>query len=52
MLNSRGLDFDWCVNLYEDRDDFARVTQPYYDTAYPEWWAVQEGLEEYAGHYY
>jgi len=51
MLNSRGLDFDWCVNLYEDRENFEEVTQPYYDAVYPEWWLAQEGLEEYAGHY-
>ena len=46
-LDSRGMDFDWCVNLYEDYEDFAEVTQPFYDAAYPEWWSVQEGLEKY-----
>lgn len=46
-LRSREMDFDWCVNLYEDRNNFAEVTQPYYDAAYPEWWSVQEGLEGY-----
>ncbi len=46
-LDSRGMDFDWCVNLYEDYEDFAEVTQPFYDAAYPEWWSIQEGLEKY-----
>lgn len=46
-LDSRGIDFDWCVNLYEDRDDFAEVTQPYYDAAHPGWWSVEDGLERY-----
>jgi dethiobiotin synthetase len=50
-LTSKGIDFDWCVNLYEDRKNFEKVTQPYYDAVYPEWWSAQEGLEEYAGHY-
>lgn len=50
-LKSRGIDFDWCVNLYEDREDFSEVTQPFYDAAYPEWWSVQEGLEKYVDHY-
>jgi len=48
-LTSRGIDFDWCVNLYEDRENFEKVTQPYYDAVYPEWWSAQEGLEEYIG---
>ena len=51
VLNSRGIDFDWCINLYEDREDFAEVTQPFYGAAYPEWWSIQEGLEKYIDHY-
>lgn len=39
--------FEWCVNLYEDTDAFARVTQPYYDAVFPGWWSLQEGLEAY-----
>ena len=50
-LTSREIDFDWCVNLYEDRENFAKVTQPYYDAAYPEWWSIQEGLKNYTESY-
>ena len=50
-LTSREIDFDWCVNLYEDRENFAKVTQPYYDAAYPEWWSIQEGLKNYIESY-
>jgi dethiobiotin synthetase len=50
-LEARSIDFDWCVNLYEDREDFAEVTQPYYDTAFPQWWSVQEGLTAYVENY-
>jgi len=50
-LKSRKIDFDWCVNLYEDREDFSEVTQPFYDAAYPEWWSIQGGLEGYVDRY-
>ena len=46
-LRSFDIPFEWCVNLYEDREDFAKVTQPYYDAVFPEWWSVEEGLEKY-----
>jgi dethiobiotin synthetase len=46
-LKSRDIDFDWCVNLYEDKESFAAVTQPYYDAVFPEWWSVDEGLERF-----
>jgi dethiobiotin synthetase len=46
-LKSKDMDFDWCVNLHEDRESFAKVTQPYYDAVFPEWWSVDEGLEIY-----
>ena len=49
-LNSRDINFDWCVNLYENREDFPEVTQPFYDAVYPKWWSVQEGLEKYIDH--
>ncbi len=50
-LKSREIDFDWCINLYEDREDFSEVTQPFYDAVHPEWWSVQEGMEKYVDHY-
>ncbi len=46
-LRSFDIPFDWCVNLYEDREDFAKVTQPYYDAVFEGWWSVEEGLEQY-----
>ena len=33
------------MNVYEDREDFEKVTQPYYDAVFPAWWSVEEGLE-------
>ena len=46
-LKDRKIDFDWTVNLFEDRDSFPKVTKPYYDKAFPNWWSVQNGLEEF-----
>lgn len=46
-LKSRDIDFEWCVNLHEDRESFAEVTQPYYDAVFPGWWSVDEGLEKF-----
>jgi len=41
-LKARNIDFEWCVNLYEDKENFTKVTQPYYDAVFPEWWQVQD----------
>ena len=46
-LKTFDIDFDWCVNLYEDKESFEEVTQPYYDAVFPEWWSVEEGLDKY-----
>jgi len=47
-LKTFDIDFDWCVNLYEDREDFAKVTQPYYDEVFPTWWSVEEEINRYS----
>ena len=46
-LKSRDIEFDWCVNLHEDKESFSRVTQPFYDTTFPEWWSLQDGLDNF-----
>jgi len=46
-LRSRDIDFDWCVNLYEDKESFDEVTKPYYDEVFPEWWSVEDGLNRF-----
>ena len=46
-LKSHHIEFDWCVNVYEDKESFAEVTQPYYDTVFPEWWSADEGISQY-----
>jgi len=49
-LKTFDIDFDWCVNLYEDKEDFAEVTKPYYDEVFPEWWSVEGGLDNFTSH--
>jgi len=46
-LERRGIDFDWCVNLYRDRDDFNRVTAPFYNSHFDSWWLLDEGLDNF-----
>jgi len=46
-LKTFDVDFDWCVNLYEDKESFSEVTQPYYDAVFPEWWSTEGGLENF-----
>jgi dethiobiotin synthetase len=46
-LKNRELVFEWAVNLFEDRENFREVTQPFYDEVFPNWWSVQEELESF-----
>jgi len=46
-LKTFDIDFEWCVNLHEDKERFTEVTQPYYDAVFPHWWHLDEGLERY-----
>jgi dethiobiotin synthetase len=46
-LRNRDISFEWAVNIFEDRDDFRKVTKPFYDEVFPNWWSVQEGLESF-----
>jgi dethiobiotin synthetase len=50
-LKTFDIDFDWCVNLYEDKDSFDEVTKPYYDAVFPEWWSVDKGLKTFISRY-
>ena len=49
-LKTFDINFDWCVNLYEDKEDFAQVTKPYYDEVFPEWWSVENELNRFTTH--
>ena len=46
MLKSRGVDFEWMVNLFEDKEAFSEVTQPFYDEVFPNWKDLDRGIRE------
>ncbi len=50
-LKTFDIDFNWCVNLHEDKESFAEVTQPYYDEVFPKWWSIDEGLKTFISTY-
>ena len=50
-LRTYDLEFDWCVNIHEDKESFAEVTQPFYDAVFPDWWSVEEGLQRFISTY-
>ncbi|WP_373029480.1 dethiobiotin synthase [Sulfurovum sp.] len=50
-LKSREIEFDWCVNLFEDSDSFDEVTKPFYDEVFPNWWSVEKGIKKFISSY-
>lgn len=46
-LKSANISFDWCVNIFEDKEAFSKVTQPYYDAHYKNWWSIDKGIEKF-----
>jgi dethiobiotin synthetase len=43
-LKNYDISFDWCVNVFEDKAEFAEVTKPYYDAVFEGWWRLESGL--------
>jgi len=50
-LKSRDMTFEWCVNLFEDKESFSEVTQPFYDEIFPDWWSVEKGIKRFISSY-
>ena len=46
-LKSHNITFDWCVNVFEDKEEFEEVTKPYYDAVFDEWWRLDEKFKKY-----
>ncbi len=44
-LERRGIDFEWMVNLFEDRESFERVTKPFYDVKFPDWKDLNQAIK-------
>ncbi|MCK4440448.1 MAG: dethiobiotin synthase [Sulfurovaceae bacterium] len=47
MLKNRDINFDWCVNMFQDKNEFKQITKPFYDELFPKWWSLQENLDNY-----
>ncbi len=50
-LKSRNLNYEWCVNLYEDKESFDAVTRPYYDKVFDGWWSSSDGIDAFVQKY-
>ncbi len=50
-LRSREIEFEWCVNLFEDKESFPEVTQPFYDAVFPDWWSIEKGIKKFISTY-
>ncbi len=50
-LKARHIAFDWCVNLFEDRETFSEVTKPFYDEVFPDWWSLEKGIKRFISTY-
>ncbi len=44
LLKYSDIEFDWCVNIYEDIDSFDSVTKPFYDAVFEDWWSLDNGI--------
>jgi len=45
-LQNANIKYNWCVNIYKDKDSFNKVTKPFYDAYFKEWWSVDECIEK------
>ena len=50
-LRSHDMTFEWCVNLFEDKESFPEVTQPFYDAVFPDWWSIEKGIKKFISTY-
>jgi len=51
MLKSHNIEFEWCVNLFEDKETFDEATKPFYDKIFPDWWSVEHGIKRFTSTY-
>ena len=46
-LQNANIKYNWCVNIYKDKDSFNKVTKPFYDEYFKEWWSLEELVKNY-----
>jgi dethiobiotin synthetase len=48
-LKSSNVEFDWCVNIHNDKESFAKVTKPFYDSYFKEWKSLDSYIQSVSG---
>jgi dethiobiotin synthetase len=46
-LNNRDIEFSWCINLYHNKDNFHKVTKPFYDKRFKDWYFLEDGVDNF-----
>ena len=44
-LEANNINYDWCVNIYKDKESFNKVTKPFYDAYFKEWFSLDEYIK-------
>ncbi len=45
LLKQYDLPFEWVINLFEDKEHFETITQPYYEEKYPDHMILQKDMD-------
>lgn len=45
LLESLKVDYQWCVNFRDNKDDFQKITMPYYEHRFEKVWSLQDHIE-------
>jgi len=49
-LNNSNVVFDWVINIYQDKDEFEKITKPFYDDYFQEFNIFQNNIIKLANH--
>ncbi len=41
-LQNANIEYEWCVNIYKDKESFNEVTKPFYDEYFKKWYSLEE----------
>jgi dethiobiotin synthetase len=47
-LKRREIPFDWCINLKDDKEEFSKITEPFYKSYFERYWFLEEEIKEFA----
>ncbi len=46
LLETKGIEFEWCINIRENEEDFKKTTLPYYQDRFDKVFILQYNLKE------